>query len=368
MRRASARRLSAPWLALVLALAACSRSVAPLPPAPATAAPAPQAIVFPKDAAPHDALTEWWYFTGHLRDQTDGHEYGFEFTIFQVRRQDAAAGHLAHFAVTDVDGQRFSHQARSSQGAPQTSFPLRVQDWSLSGDDTVTAAMQPAPGAEVPYALELHFTDDKLPAPHHGGFIDNEPSGGSYYYSRTRLSARGTLREGDTQAKVVEGQAWMDHQWGNFVVAGGGWDWYSLQLDDGTELMLYVLRQSAAPLPPVSGTAATAAYGKDVTAVYGSQVLADGSVRDLQPDEVRAEPLDRWISPHSGAVYPSGWRLTIRDQQRLVLRPLVQDQELYFPGFGSTTYWEGAVSIDGDRTGRGYVELTGYAERAVPAP
>src|SRR5205823_333144 len=122
-------------------------------------------------------------------------------------------------------------------------------------------------------------------------------------------------------------------------------DWYSLQLDHRTELMLYVLRSATG----------------ETTAVYGSEVHADGSVRDLQPNEVTAEPLGAWTSPHTGAVYPSGWRVRLGQTAELLVNPLVQDQELYFPGFGGLAYWEGAVSIEGDRTGRGYVELTGYA-------
>ncbi|HEV7662530.1 MAG TPA: lipocalin family protein, partial [Chloroflexota bacterium] len=149
--------------------------------------------------------------------------------------------------------------------------------------------------------------------------------------------------------------AWMDHQWGNFVVSSaGGWDWYSLQLDDRTELMLYVLRG-------VNG---------ETTGVYGTQVLADGSVVDLTPGSVRSEPLGTWRSPHTGGVYPSGWQLTLPGGQHLTLQPRLADQELYFPGLdgsrtgvGGMAYWEGAVSVTGDGSGVGYVELTGYAAR-----
>jgi predicted secreted hydrolase len=328
---------------LLLLLTGCGRTVAPLPPAP-VADPTPQpAVQFPRDAEPHDVLTEWWYYTGHLYTSS-GREFGFEFTIFQVRRQAAPTGYLAHFAISDVAAQRFSHQARASQGAPDEALPLRVADWSLSEESTIEATMQPGPGAEVPFALHLETRDLKPPALHHGGYIDPGPAGGSYYYSRTRLAVQGELREGDGPAVPVEGQAWMDHQWGNFIVARGGWDWYSLQLDDQTELMLYVLRFEGQP-----------------PAVFGSHILADGRVIELPPDAVRSVPLGSWTSPHTGAVYPSGWDMTLETGARLQLRPLVQDQELYFPGSGGLAYWEGAVSIDGDRHGRGYVELTGYA-------
>jgi predicted secreted hydrolase len=144
----------------------------------------------------------------------------------------------------------------------------------------------------------------------------------------------------------------MDHQWGNFVVTNaGGWDWYSLQLDDNSELMLYVLRSSTG----------------ETTGVYGTRVLSDGSTQELGAGSVQAEALGTWTSPHTGAIYPSGWLLTLPGGERLHLEPQLVDQELWFPqaaastGAGAMAYWEGAVRVSGDRTGPGYVELTGYA-------
>jgi predicted secreted hydrolase len=360
LRTSRAGRTGAGWLVALLVLSgvACSRPIAPLPAAPVPSpTPAPP-VVFPADAGPHDALTEWWYYTGHLKSDRDGSLYGFEFTIFQVRRQGAPTGYLAHFAVSDIGGQRFSHQSRSSQGDPALALPLDVDGWSLKTDgaaDMIQAAMTPGPGADPPFGLRLRLTDDKPPALHHGGYIEYGAAGGSYYYSRTRLSVSGELRQADGDAVPVTGLAWMDHQWGNFVIAAaGGWDWYSLQLDDRTELMLYVLRG------PDGAT----------TSVYGTQVLVDGTSRDLDAGSVQATATGNWTSPHTGAVYPSGWQLTLADGQHLDVQPLLQDQELYFPGAngqrsvsGVLTYWEGAVSVSGARTGVGYVELTGYAGR-----
>jgi predicted secreted hydrolase len=336
----------------VLALTACVPTTQPLPPiALPSPTPAP-AISFPRDAAPHDALTEWWYYTGHLTD-TAGSEYGFEFVIFQVTRANQPTGYLAHFAISDVGAQRFSHQARFAQTAtPATGFPLEVSGWTLDhhdSGDAIAAAMEPGAGAEAAYGLQLQLDDTgKPPALHHGGYITYPLDGGSYYYSRTRVSVHGTLRLPNGGPTEVSGIAWMDHQWGNFVIAArGGWDWYSLQLADNTELMLYVLRD---------GNGAT-------SAVYGSYVGADGSVSELGADAVNSQAIDSWTSPHTGAVYPSGWRLTLPDGRRLVLTPQLADQELYFPGAPSSVlaYWEGSVTVSGDTSGVGYVELTGYA-------
>src|SRR5581483_9101579 len=165
--------------------------------------------------------------------------------------------------ISDIGAEHFSHQARfTSTPTAASGFPLNVAGWALDhaeGLDTVDAAMSD-------YALHLELRDEKPPALHHGGYITYPPEGGSYYYSRTRLAASGTLN-----GESVSGIAWMDHQWGNFVIAArGGWDWYSLQLDDDTELMLYVLRDAAGA----------------TTAVYGSYVAADGSVSDVAPGSV----------------------------------------------------------------------------------
>jgi len=344
-------------VALLLLATACSRPISALPVVPVASPTTAPPIVFPRDAGPHDALTEWWYYTGHLRSDRDGSLYGFEFTVFQAQRQGAPTGYAAHFAVSDIGGQRFSHQAHVAQTDSPAGFPLDVNGWTLNSDgagDTIAADMKAGPGADPPFGLQLRLVDEKPPALHHGGYIDYPVAGGSYYYSRTRLSVTGVLRQA-AQETSVSGVAWMDHQWGNFVVGGvGGWDWYSLQLDDRTELMLYVLR---AP------TGAT-------SAVYGTQVLADGSTQDLGPDSVRAEATGRWTSPHTGGLYPSGWELTLPGGAHLELRPQLQDQELFFPrggdqapAPGAVAYWEGAVAVTGDRTGVGYVELTGYAGR-----
>jgi predicted secreted hydrolase len=345
----------ASWLGLSCALALLAGCVPPAEPLPEvplpTATPAPP-VVFPRDAAPHDALTEWWYYTGHLT-AADNHAYGFEFVIFQVRRQDAPAAYLAHFAVSDIDGQAFSHQARfGSSAAAASDFPLNIGGWALDhrGDvDTIQAAMSPGEGVASPFTLQLRLQDAKTPALHNGGYLVYPPFGGSYYYSRTRLSASGSLAVTDGgPTEDVSGIAWMDHQWGNFIIAarGGGWDWYSLQFDDNTEVMLYVLRSAAG----------------DTTAVYGTYVRADGHVQDLAPGTVQSFPMGSWTSPHSGAVYPSGWQLTLPDGSHIVLTPQLADQELWFPETpGLLQYWEGAVTISGDRGGQGYVELTGYA-------
>jgi predicted secreted hydrolase len=239
------RRPSALLLLLVLLLAACAPPAAPPPrvfaPNPPRAEVYP--VTFPRDEAPHRDLTEWWYYTGHLFAE-DGGRYGFEFVIFQVVRGDYPVIYVAHMAVTDGPRDRFWHDQRVQRGSQigrDDAIDLDVAGWRLQGalgTDEIVAASDP-------YGLALRLRATKPPVLHDGiGYFDYGPVGGSYYYSRTRMAVEGVLQDGET-ARPVRGQAWMDHQWGNFLVVGG-WDWYSLQLDDDTELMLFFTR---APRP-----------------------------------------------------------------------------------------------------------------------
>ena len=299
------------------------------------------------DDDPHDVLTEWWYYTGHLWTD-DGARFGFEFVIFQTIRGPNPIGYLSHFAITDEASGRFAYDVRAAQRAHiPSSLEMNVDGWTLAGragDDRLAASMQD-------YGLELALKSDKPPALHAGGLISFGPAGDSYYFSRTRMAATGRLRRGDSWTDVT-GEAWHDHQWGNFIVpAVGGWDWISLQLDGDRELMLTLLR---AP----DGSSAGA---------FGSFVDAKGRTVDVPGEAISLMPLGSWTSPRTGATYPSGWLATVAESPglpatSLTILPVLLDQEL---AFERIPYWEGAVDVTGavggfDVQGRGYVELTGY--------
>jgi predicted secreted hydrolase len=299
------------------------------------------------DDAPHDALTEWWYYTGHLTTD-DGRRFGFEFVVFQTIRGSNPIGYLSHFAITDEANQRFSYgaQAAAVDRVP-SALDLDVAGWKLAGRGGQDRLM----AITDDYALELDLSSQKPPALHHGGLISFGPAGDSYYFSRTRMAASGRLRLGDSWSRVT-GQAWHDHQWGNFIVpAVGGWDWISLQLDDNRELMLTVLR------------AADGGPG----GAFGSLIDAEGQTIDIPGETISVQPTGTWTSPHTGANYPSGWQTFVNASPgvpaaELVLTPVLADQEL---AFDRTAYWEGAVDVVGTLDGRetageGYVELTGY--------
>jgi len=320
-----------------------------------TPPPMVQPITFPRDAGPHDVLTEWWYYTGHLKT-ADGRRFGFEFVVFQGQRFGYPTAYAAHFAISDLGRQTFRWAEQTAvvpRPEPVLPVVLPVGDWRLelgSQADRIQATM---PG----YALNLVLRDRKPPVLHdQDGYFTWAPETGSYYYSRTRLEATGTLTV-DGQPLPVTGQAWMDHQWGNFLLIGrGGWNWFALQLDDGRELMLWNTHDGAGNVIFGSGTL----------------VLPDGSPRYLAATEFTITATGQWTSPHSGATYPSGWIIELpAEGLTLTVIPLLLDQELQTLASTGVIYWEGAVEIRGHQTdqpvtGVGYVELTGYAPDRPP--
>lgn len=346
----------------------------------------PLPIGFPRDDGAHDRLTEWWYYTGHLRD-SDGGRYGFEYVVFRAERGAFPVSWATHLAVTDETGNRFWYAQRGDVGpgvdrSPRGeagplgfSFALTGADpsrpatlvrspWLMSGrdgNDRLSAALTPDEAATAglrALAIDLRLTTTRPPALHHGdGWIDFGAAGGSYYYSRTRMSAAGTL-EIDGRSLSVEGVGWFDHQWGDFIaVGGGGWDWLAVNLDDGTDLTLSLVRDRDGSHP----------------LAYGTIVGADGTVRDLAPDAFEVETTARWTSPRTGADYPAGWRIGVPAQGlRIELSPTVADQELDTRETTGVVYWEGSQVVRAERDGRAlggfaYVELTGYAP-TPPAP
>lgn len=388
-------------------------------PAPAgpTAGPSPAAdpipIVLPRDDRPHDRLTEWWYYTGHLTDAAGGH-WGFEFVVFRAERGAFPVSWASHLALTDESGRRFLYSQRSeigpqvdqspraSDGSP-TGFGLAIGDaagptgnvasgagglpggsstmWTMAGsgghdvlDATFPASEASGAGsggagtgnrpsgiATASGASGIHLTlvTTKPPVLHgRAGWIEFGPAGGSYYYSRTRMTATGTVTIGGRTLQAT-GIAWFDHQWGDFIaVGGGGWDWFAINLDDGTDLTLSLIRNLDGSYPLVDGTL----------------VGADGRTTHLDRSAFDVAVSRHWTSPATGADYPAGWRVTIPSAGLVInLRPTVADQELDTRATTGVVYWEGSQVVDAIHNGRplggsAYVELTGYAPAPTTGP
>ncbi len=397
-RRPSPLRAVASGLALLLAActggapilanpAAPRPSVAPPTPAP-VAIGDPVPIAFPRDDGPHDRLTEWWYYTGHLRSAT-GARYGFEFVVFRAERGAFPTSWVSHLAVTDEGGDRFLYSQRlevgsavdrslrGADGTP-TGFDLSIHGvdpsrpdtvsrpaWTMTGNggaDRLAASLAADEAANAGSAsglgLDLSLRATKPPALHErDGWVDFGPAGGSYYYSRTAMTATGTLTI-DGATLDVDGDAWFDHQWGDFIsVGGGGWDWFAVNLDDGTDLTVSLVRDADGTYP----------------LIYGTEVDRDGRIRHLGRDAFSVDVTGRWLSPSSGAEYPAAWTIRIPgDDLEIDLRPTVAAQELDTRATTGVIYWEGSQVVHARRGGtalggQGYVELTGYAAAAVAA-
>jgi predicted secreted hydrolase len=318
-------------------------------------------VRFPQDEAAHRDLTEWWYYTGHMNAITPGgkaQHYGFELVIFQALRSDLPPVYAAHFAISDVTRGEFHFDQRRltepgaliPNGTSTNGINVSIGDWSiqgLNGLDHLSAEM-------TNYHMHITLRGLKPAILHNGnGLITYGLGGFSYYYSRTRMALSGTLVD-HNQPLQVTGEAWMDHQWGNFLaLGGGGWDWFSIQLNQNSEMMLYLIRD---------------ATGK-IISTYVSYIDSNAGDHLLPASALHVNVLAHWQSPATGASYPSGWHLEINNPQlqaSLTLTPELKNQELLAYQSTGNSYWEGAVYIQGQSAGEvvqgeGYVELTGYA-------
>lgn len=328
----------------------------------------PREFTLPLDHGSHlEFQTEWWYFTGNLDDQ-EGRHFGYQLTFFRrglspqapVRHSDFATNQIyfAHFALTDVEGnthreaERFSRGAAGLAGASGEPFRVWLEGWELDSDGQDGSRLRiRADDGEL--SLDLRLTALKPLVPHGEGGLSPKsqvPGNASYYLSYTRLETTGLVIV-DGEEITVDGLSWFDHEWSTSALGENavGWDWFGLQLSDGRDLMLAIIRNLDGSIDPVSG---------------GTVVEPDGTIRSLNVDDFHVQVLDHWRSPHSDADYPSSWRITIPSADiELALDPWIEDQEMQT----SFVYWEGAVRIDGSSqgvpiTGGGYVELTGYAE------
>lgn len=325
----------------------------------------PREFHFPADHGPHPRYqTEWWYYTGNVETDT-GRPFGYQLTFFRraltpdgPERTSAWATnqiYMAHFAITDVAGgrfqafERFSRSAVGLAGARAAPYRVWLEDWSAEETEPGVVRLR---ASTNDITLDLTLRSSKAPVLHGNAGLSQKsakPGNASYYYSLTRIETAGTLVI-NGQKHDVEGLTWMDHEFGTSYLADNqvGWDWFSLQLDGGRELMYFEIRRADGSVEPLSG---------------GTLVQPDGTTQHLERSAIVIDVETYWTSPRTGARYPAAWHIAVPSAGvHLDVRPYVADQELDV----SYAYWEGAVEIKGRAqdepvSGVGYVELTGYA-------
>jgi predicted secreted hydrolase len=374
------------WVLLVALLSGCAVNAAPpvmsasvveAMSAPSDAAYAratePRPFTFPLDHGPHpEYRTEWWYYTGNLEGD-DGTPYGYQLTFFRSaltpdapKRDSGLASnqvYMAHFAISDGGEERHASFERYSRGAGGLAgatgvptYSVWLEDWSAQELTPGVVQLQTrAEGENGPVALNLTLTETRPPVLHGKEGLHQkgaETGNASYYYSLVGLDTIGVLQMNGRTIPVT-GASWMDHEFGTSALSENalGWDWFSLQLDNGAALMLYEFRTTD---------------GKQLDFVEGTIAWPDGRQEKLTGNEFTITPMVQWASSNTGFTYPSGWQIDIPSHEiALDVAPLFADQEMDV----SFVYWEGAVEATGRMgdeplSGRGYVELTGYGQEA----
>jgi predicted secreted hydrolase len=333
--------------------------------------------IFPRDHGAHPEFKlEWWYYTGTLEGES-GKRFGFELTFFRTGMDRVSNNpsawnvtelHVAHFALSELTDGRFRFFERVHRAGPDIAYArpgtldVRNENWTASLSETDEGAEAMALRAYADgILLELELVPRKPPVIHGTGGVSQKADGegrASHYYSMTRMEATGILSM-EGVATRVRGESWMDHEFGTSQLAPDqvGWDWFSLQLDNGEELMLYRLRRADGTIDANSS---------------GTAVDLGGEGTHLSRDQFDVVSLRDWTSGASGATYRLDWNIEVPALGAVLrVRPLMDDQELVTTRSTGIAYWEGAVEIEGTWRGQpvrghGYVELTGYREDYRP--
>lgn len=335
-------------------------------------------VDLPRDLAAHrNAQTEWWYYTGHA-ETSAGNRFGFELVFFKRRTDLDKFGpvplrllgnpiYFAHFAITDYQNKSFRYAHRKSSNgwfdypasASEKHFHLRLGDWSLresNGGHILRASINDD------VTFEATLTPKKeliLNGKNKDGVSYKDENEASRYFSYTRMEMEGDIVwNGETEH--FTGSSWMDREFGTWTPTENqkGWDWFSIQLDNDTELMCYQLRNSTNGISPYSS---------------GVFIKKSGEYSTLENDDFTIEPTGYWKSPRSKATYPSGWKISVEKfDLEVKVNPVLQDQELDTRGTTMIVYWEGACEVSGKAgdkkvSGNAYVELVGY-DRSHESP
>ena len=324
-------------------------------------------ITLPQDLfAQPGAQTEWWYYTGHCRSNK-GREFGFELVFFKRRTDNDKLGkfpvsflanpmYFAHFAVSDISDKRFRYDHRRSFNRPfeltanasSVSCDVSLGDWSLrevAGKHVLHATLSDG----TIFDAVLESAKPVAPNGDGGSGLAVKSGGSSKHFSFTRMNASGQLINGE-MFETFTGLAWMDREYGAWEQAGG-WDWFSIQFDEETELMIYQFKDSSGGMMGES---------------TGTYVDRDGRCHYLKREDFEITTISRWTSKNTQADYPAAWQIKVPTLDiDITVRSLLDDQELDTRGTTMIVYWEGACSVEGKKVGsntagRAYVELVGY--------
>lgn len=316
---------------------------------------------FPQDFGAHPNFrTEWWYVTGWLTT-SDNKQLGFQITFFRSATTHDAANPsrfapkqliIAHAALSDPEFGKLQHAQKSAREGFGLAYAkvgdtdVKLDDWQLNRDGK---GNYQAKVDSADFSLQITLTPSQavlLEGEH--GFSRKGPQiqQASYYYSQPQLQVRGTLdRRGKQQ--VITGNAWLDHEWSSNVLDkdASGWNWVGANLDDGSALMAFQIRNARGDK------------------LWSHATLRDssGQITQFVADQVVFEPVRLWRSPRTNATYPVATRIHV-DSTLWELAPLQDDQELDSRLSTGAVYWEGAVKLsrDGHDAGHGYLEMTGY--------
>ena len=325
---------------------------------------------FPRDHGAHPNFkTEWWYFTGNLKDNA-GRPFGYQLTLFrqgvqfkpsQPTSQWAVRDfYFGHFTISDIAANTFHVAEKVSRGAlgeakaATDQMDVALGSWTIQQEGAPENYHLAARDADVAIDFDEHPLKP-LVLEGVAGLSQKADGKGeaSYYYSYPRLATSGRLRIGEKSYDIT-GLSWFDHEFSTSSLGKDqvGWDWFCLQLDNNEEIMLYAMRDKSGAMDPNS---------------EGTWVKADGTTERLVPGSFSIERKDTWRSPHSGAIYPAGWHIVVPSHGAdLTVTPAMADQELHLTKMGALDYWEGACAIEGHVAGghvkgAGFTELTGYA-------
>jgi predicted secreted hydrolase len=350
--RSRAGSSKARWLALLLLAPLAVPALVSSSPARASTA----AITLPQDESPHPSSgMEWWYYNGHLTGVDPSgkvHQYGFLMSFIRINpgTEPASALYNGQFAITNLttggyESDISEYAQQPDVIPPQGGYNITIGSWNMNGingQNNLTAAFK-----DGNYGISLSADQSKPAALHgDGGIIPYGPFGQSYYYSETDLHVSGTLTDHGVPVKVT-GIAWQDHQWGNFSAGTGGWTWFSVQLANDTQYMLYFIHDANGNLAQVVGT----------------KVNPDGSTVNLPPSEVSETPLGSWTSPTTHVTYPQNWLVKVPGGEFTVLAQQANQEPTAVTPQGVTGYWEGSSTVAGivgglPVVGQSYVEIT----------